>query len=100
MNPDTNKFEKLTELDIKTVSDEEHKEAAFLQEMIYRASTGAFKQDFPRVLLRPDGTPVPKHWSVFRVGEKVVIKNYTFKVAYIGESNILFEPVGIPEVEK
>lgn len=45
-------------------------------------------------LLRPDGTPVPKHWSTFQVGENVVIKDYTFKVAYIGESNILFEPVG------
>jgi hypothetical protein len=48
----------------------------------------------PVGLVRPNGQPVPKHWSVFRVGEEVVIKDYTFKVAYIGESNILFEPVG------
>ena len=45
-------------------------------------------------LLRPDGTPVPDHWSVFTVGENVVVKNYTFKVAYIGESTLLLEPVG------
>lgn len=29
-------------------------------------------------LLRPDGTPVPKHWSVFTAGEHVVVKDYTF----------------------
>lgn len=44
-------------------------------------------------LVRPDGSPVPKHWATFRVDELVVIKDYTFRVAYIGESNILFEPV-------
>ena len=47
-------------------------------------------------LCRPDGSPVPKHWPIFQVGESVVIKNYTFKVAYIGETAILFEPVGLP----
>lgn len=45
-------------------------------------------------LLRSDGSVVPKHWSIFQMGERVVIKDYTFKVAYIGESVILFEPVG------
>jgi hypothetical protein len=105
MNPDTNKFEKLDyakiekdiqdRLEIKTVNDEERKEHAnFLQELVHQAGTGRFKRDALNTLLRPDGTPVPKHWSVFRVGENVVIKEYTFKVAYIGESNILFEPVG------
>ena len=44
--------------------------------------------------VRPDGSPVPEHWSIFTVGEEVTIKDYTFKVAYIGESAILFEPVG------
>lgn len=104
MNPDTNKFEKLftqrekeiqERLEIKTGNDEELKERAnFLQELAYHAGTGRFKRDALNTLLRPDGTPVPKHWSIFRVGENVVIKDYTFKVAYIGEGNILFEPVG------
>ena len=105
MNPDTNKFEKLNyaeiekdiqeRLEIKAVNDEELKEHAnFLQELAYQAGTGRFKRDALNTLIRPDGTPVPKHWSVFRVGENVVIKEYTFKVAYIGENNILFEPVG------
>lgn len=44
-------------------------------------------------LFRPDGSKVPKHWSTFRVGELVTVKDYTFKVAYIGESNVLLEPV-------
>ncbi len=65
MNPDTNKFEKLEK--------------------------GLFGD---ANLTRPDGSPVPKDWSIFTVGEEVTIKDYTFKVAYIGESVILFEPVG------
>lgn len=44
-------------------------------------------------LLRPDGTPVPKHWAIFTLGEHVVIKDYTFKVCYLGETAVLFEPV-------
>lgn len=73
MSPDTNKFEKLTERpSLKDI----------------------FLQNEPHTLLRPDGSPCPKHWSVFQVGEDVVIKDYTFKVAYIGETAILFEPVG------
>ena len=49
-------------------------------------------------LLRPNGEPVPQHWTQFQIGECVVIKNYTFRVAYIGETAILFEPVGIPDL--
>lgn len=45
-------------------------------------------------LVRPDGSDVPKHWSIFSVGENYVINNYTFRCAYIGETSILFEPVG------
>lgn len=51
-------------------------------------------------LLRPDGSDVPKHWPVFRVGEEISLKGYSFKVAYIGETSILFEPVGIPLIGK
>lgn len=69
MNPETNKFEKLAE-------------------------KLEWEKDLEKRLVRPNGEPVPKHWSVFAVSETVVIKNYTFRVAYIGESNILFEPVG------
>ena len=67
MNPETNKFEKL--------------------------HAQSLKEALQNELCRPDGTPVPKTWTIFTVGELVVIKDYTFKVAYIGESNILFEPV-------
>lgn len=45
-------------------------------------------------LLRADGTPVPEHWSQFTQGEHVIVKNYTFKVGYIGESVLVLEPVG------
>lgn len=72
MNPDTNMFEELVEAD-----PEQQKEI----------------EDRIAQLLRPDGTKVPTHWSVFTVGEHYVINNYTFKCAYIGETSILFEPV-------
>ena len=83
MNPDTNKFEKLSEL----------------QDDIERQIDEAMGKVNPK-LLRPDGTPVPKSWTIFTVGELVVIKNYSFKVVHIGESHILFEPVSIEEVSK
>jgi hypothetical protein len=49
-------------------------------------------------LLRPDGSPVPKHWAIFKVGECVVVKDQTFTVAYIGEGTLLLEPAGVPLV--
>ena len=88
MNPETNKFELLR---TDTGRDEDHGDLRSV--MVgdpYQASVG--------VLLRPNGEPVPQHWTQFQVGECVVIKNYTFKVAYIGETSILFEPVGIPDL--
>lgn len=86
MDPDTNKFVRLQEeLEWKSVEKSIDDQIGKIQDEIKRAQGQ---------LLRPDGSPVPQHWSVFRVGEQVVIKNYTFQVAYIGESNILFEPVG------
>lgn len=74
MNPETNRFEPLS------------------------PSIEELKNQFLDLssLVRPDGSPVPKHWSVFTVGENVVIKDYTFRVAYVGETAILFEPVGPP----
>lgn len=73
MNPETNKFEKLME----------DADSALLDEIQKKTS-----------LLRPNGEPVPKHWSVFRDGEHVVVKNYTFKVVHIGEQYMVLEPVG------
>ena len=83
MNPDTNTFEPVHEM-----TEEEAKRFESMSKTM-EAMTG---------LLRPDGTPVPKTWSTFKVGELVVIKNYTFRVEYVGETSILFEPVGAAEV--
>jgi len=68
INPDTNTIEMLREL--------------------YDAES-KLKQ-----LVRPDGSPVPAHWPVFRTNELVELKGYTFKVAHIGEHHLLLEPVG------
>ena len=73
MNPETNQFEELSEA---------------------VAAASSETKLLPGQLVRPDGSPVPEHWSVFTVGEEIPIKGYVFKVAYIGETSILFEPVG------
>lgn len=70
MNPDTNQFEQLREL-----------------------IDGPMKLP---TLLRPDGSPVPAHWTVLAVDEKVEVKGYTFRVAYINETTLILEPVKIP----
>ncbi len=44
-------------------------------------------------LVRADGTPVPKHWTILKQGELVDIKGYTFRIEYIGETSVLLEPV-------
>lgn len=74
MNPDSNRFETI----------------------IPAPETDAVRRQLEQALtlLRPNGQPVPSTWTQFQLGETVVIKNYTFKVAYIGETSILFEPVG------
>jgi hypothetical protein len=82
MNPDTNKFEPLI---LK-----EKSAAAFEVELHKHLECTA-----PETLLvRPNGSPVPDHWSIFEVGKNYEINGYTFKCAYIGETSILFEPVG------
>ena len=81
MNPETNRFEMLHESSDETPEHRRNREA--LERMLKGHST----------LVRPDGSPVPAHWPVFTVGELVVLKDYTFKVAHISESTILLEPV-------
>jgi hypothetical protein len=77
MNPETNKFE---HLEFETDSE---------NEALGKMLEGAYGE-----LFRPNGKRVPKHWSVFSVGKNYEINGYTFKCAYIGETSILFEPVG------
>jgi hypothetical protein len=75
MNPDTNELEKLK---------------AVFGSLDKRKESGVGAP----VLLRPNGEPVPEHWSIFVQGEDVVIKNYTFRVVYMNEKTIVLEPVG------
>ena len=81
MNPETNQFEMLKQI---KVGDE-----------FAKRIEGEFD---PTAFVRPNGEPVPKHWSVFKEGEELVVKNYTFRVAHIGEKHLLLEPVGIPAI--
>ena len=82
MNPDTNQFEPL----IKATEEQ--------RELLERMTANVE----PGTLLRPNGEPVPAHWPVFREGEEIVVKNYTFRIAHIGEKHLLLEPVGIPRI--
>jgi len=92
MNPDTNRFEMLKQN--KKIA-EKIKELYKNNESFKASATYKYLTEPDTCkLVRSDGSPVPKHWTVFSTGEEVVIKGYTFKVAYIGETAILFEPVG------
>lgn len=96
MNPDTNRFEPLIDSKAREL-DRQHErmiEAAKKELHSYTNNVNQLLKDNEPKLLRPDGTEVPDHWTQFRIDEHVVIKDYTFKVAYIGETAILFEPVG------
>jgi hypothetical protein len=98
MNPETNKFE-LLRPDTDQDEDPGPEDIGRLQRMVQRLKEQDKNGPRPTTtLLRPNGEPVPQHWTQFQIGECVVIKNYTFKVAYIGETAILFEPVGIPDL--
>ena len=45
-------------------------------------------------LLRPNGQPVPEHWSTYKTGEEVVVKGYRWVIAHLGEKHLLLEPLG------
>lgn len=70
MNPDTKRFEQLHE----------------------DPDRGALK-----TLLRPDGTPVPRHWPILTAGELVELKGITFRVGWIGETSVVIELVSITD---
>ena len=82
MNPNTNIMEMLKRVEGAEDSGQ------------FRKAFNSIADEFYPNLLRPNGKLVPKTWTIFSMGEEVVIKDYTFKVAYIGETSILFEPVG------
>lgn len=49
-------------------------------------------------LVRPDGSPVPPHWTVFTVGDSVTIRDTTFRVAHVNESCVVLEPAQLPVI--
>ena len=73
MNPETNKLEKLTNTNITEIENQ--------------------IQKLQSTLLRPNGEPVPQHWTIFTQGQNVVVNNYTFKIAHMNESCIILEPI-------
>ena len=44
-------------------------------------------------LLRPDGSKVPSHWTIFTKDELVTVKDHTFRIAHLGESYLVLEPI-------
>lgn len=87
MNPETNKFE------ILYGKVEDLKDSSSCEKVLK-----SLKPSKENILVRADGSPVPDHWSIFTEGEKIVIKNYTFKVVHIGETYLVLEPVGVVEI--
>jgi len=92
MNPGTNQFEPLSDIFKTSESSEVGPEISGQLDALQRQLAGG-------PLIRPDGSPVPRHWTVLTVGENVVIKDYTFKVAYINDGTLVLEPVGVPVLD-
>jgi len=102
MDPDSNKFVPLSQTSSNPSGDakrEIQQELLKMQEQMLKQG-GTPDPEALTTLVLPDGKPVPSHWAIFTVGEDVVIKGYTFRVAYVGETSLLFEPVGLPIVGK
>lgn len=96
MNPNTNEFEPLHEMNQqeRNRSKEEQRRIEQNLEKRLRDHLNACTRLDKTTLLHPDGTPVPEHWGVYTVGELVEVKNHTFRIAYIGKSVLVLEPVG------
>jgi hypothetical protein len=106
MNPDTNKFEILKE--------ESREHGSFIRAMLeannafqkvpYEGlsseSIGQERPESESILVRPNGKPVPKDWSIFQVGEEVAVKNYVFRISQIEEDCMVLQPVGPRKIKK
>lgn len=87
MNPDTNKLEPIFD-------DDKAEKIIEQMERIRDMRASLFSEVEKGGLVRADGSAVPAHWSTFKVDEHVVVKDYTFKVAYLNETTLVLEPVG------
>ncbi len=95
MNPDTNRFEALTEATKDgVVPHQGKKELARRLKQLASAAKKTEEGGMSMTLLRPDGTPAPDHWIQYKVGEQVEVKGYLFRVAYMNETALILEPVG------
>jgi hypothetical protein len=103
MNPDTNRFEPLRELVDNPGHGPGHQSgpgkgrdpaAEALAKLDAAKDLQRLADASASRLVRPDGSPVPAHWTVLAVGEDVVIKTHTFRVVHIGETYLVLEPVG------
>lgn len=102
MNPETNRFEPISE--VVVCSKCGHKNQPHYKKCLScgtpQGAIAAFRSAVKEIesslshLIRADGSPVPDHWATFKQGEHVVLKNYTFKVGYIGDAVLVLEPVG------
>lgn len=79
MNPEICRFEPLHTRDTGTALER-------LQQMETAGARGG--------LLRPDGSPVPEHWTILTVGERVEVRGISFEVRDISTDRLILEPVG------
>jgi hypothetical protein len=50
-------------------------------------------------LSRPNGVPVLFTWGLFQEGKTIVVEDYTFKIAHIGGTYLVLEPIGSALIE-
>ena len=93
MNPDTNRFEPLTTKDEEKTYNKDQEIQRYKKQM--EKLQHKMVSEIPLTeLVRPDGSAVPQNWSIFTVGEHLVLKDYTYRVVYLNEVSITLEPVG------
>ena len=76
MNPETGEFKSAVPVDDKEMAKKLAKLTGAMQELVYA-----------------DGTPIPNHHIIFKVNERIVVKDHTFEVVYIGAGEIVIKPV-------
>jgi len=96
MDPSTGKFEKLYE-GLSEQLLEDHKVA--LANHLNLEYPNLSQEGEKGGLVRANGEPVPRHWPVLRIGQKVVVEGITMNVAYINECTVVLEPSKL-EMEK
>ena len=92
-NEQTGRIEQLTKIET-AYSNKYEKDKKTLAEIkeIIKESSNTVNPLHPD-LVKLDGSPIPKSAIIFKIGELIEIKGYTYRLAYMNENTLVSEPV-------